>query len=46
MSMDRRLFDPGSSFSSSSIDIIAFDEVDCDSISLEDVGFEWFEILK
>ena len=40
MSMDRRRFNLGSSFSSSSIDIIAFDEADCDLVSLEDVGVE------
>ena len=33
-------FDSGSSFPSSSVDIIAFDEVSCDSASLEDVGVE------
>ena len=33
-------FDLGSSFSSSSIGIIVFDEVDSDLVSLEDVGVE------
>ena len=33
-------FDLGSSFSSSLIGIIAFEEVDCDLVSLEDVGVD------
>ena len=33
-------FDSPSLFSSSSIDIIGFDIVKCDSVSLEDVGVE------
>ena len=33
-------FDSGSLFSSSSTDITAFHEEDCDSVSLEDVGVE------